>query len=553
VTRLAGSPLGTGTIGLRSVFTKALRDSRRALAIVLAFEAIEQLTGGAAIAAAFGTPETRAQAAALANGMPAVVQGLVGTPIGLTSLGGFIEWRYFSILALLMPVWSILALSGTLAGEGANGSLELIATAGISRRRLALEKLAGHVVVVGLAMAGLAFVTSLTGVVFGTLPGDEISVGAAASYAVLAALLLLAPGAIAFAAAPFLGRGGAAGLAAVLMVGAFVLNAYRASVPAFDALTPLSWYSWTANHVPLGGREDWLPLAGLTALTAGLLVAGVVAFERRDIGSPIRLRTPHLPRLLLGLREPTGRAFGERLQASTLWGVGIGLYVLVVASSAATMANLFHDLPAIERMVRFVYPDMDLTSVAGTLQLVFVSVGMIFFGFVAATLAAGWASDEISGRLEVLLATPWSRAVWVVRSGLGTYLGVVLSAGIVAVAAGIGAANQGGDAVTPAIGSMVFALYGVALVGIGIAVAGWTRASLAAPVVIAVTMGSYLISLFASPLKWPAWVTDLALSEHFGKPLLGHWDLVGVVASIALAVGGLVVGAWGFSRRDLRG
>jgi ABC-2 type transport system permease protein len=204
-------------------------------------------------------------------------------------------------------------------------------------------------------------------------------------------------------------------------------------------------------------------------------------------------------------------------------------------------------------MVRLVYPDMDITSVGGTLQLVFVSFGMIVFGFAAATLVAGWASDETSGRLEVLLSTPWSRARWLIRSGIGTYVAIVLAAAIVAVAAGVGAANQGSEAMTPAVGSLVFALYGVALAGIGIAVGGWFRSSWAAPAVILVTVGSYLLALFATPLHWPSWVLDLALSEHYGRPLVGTWDPVGIVASLALAIGGLAIGAAGLARRDVRG
>jgi hypothetical protein len=35
--------------------------------------------------------------------------------------------------------------------------------------------------------------------------------------------------------------------------------------------------------------------------------------------------------------------------------------------------------------------------------------------------------------------------------------------------------------------------------------------------------------------------------------MLGSWDPVGVTVSLALAFGGLLLGAWGFARRDLRG
>ncbi len=57
----------------------------------------------------------------------------------------------------------------------------------------------------------------------------------------------------------------------------------------------------------------------------------------------------------------------------------------------------------------------------------------------------------------------------------------------------------------------------------------------------------------APALNLPDVVHDLALTSHYGFTMLGQWDAVGVVASAVLAVGGVLVGAWGFRRRDLRG
>jgi len=64
-------------------------------------------------------------------------------------------------------------------------------------------------------------------------------------------------------------------------------------------------------------------------------------------------------------------------------------------------------------------------------------------------------------------------------------------------------------------------------------------------------VGTYLINLLAPPLKWPNWVHQLALTAHFGQPMVGDWDPVGIVASLAIAVGGVLVGAWGMARRDI--
>ena len=38
-----------------------------------------------------------------------------------------------------------------------------------------------------------------------------------------------------------------------------------------------------------------------------------------------------------------------------------------------------------------------------------------------------------------------------------------------------------------------------------------------------------------------------------GQPMVGVWDPVGVVACLVLAVAGVAIGTWGFTRRDLKG
>ena len=538
--------------GLGSVYGKTLRDSRRAFAIATGLLVFLFLTGGAAIAAAFGTEELRAQAAGLASILPPIFQGLLGRPVGLTTLGGFIEWRYVVLFFILIPIWSILALSSTLATEASRGSLELVASAGLSRRRIALEKLFAHLTAVGLAMAIFAISIWATGIAFATLPGDEIPPMAAVGYAVLVGVMILLPGSIAFAAAPFVGRGAAAGLAALVMLASYFVNGFRDSVPVFDTLAPLSWFAWMFDHVPLAGLYDWPSLALPAVLIVVLLAIGVLGFERRDMASTIRVPSPHLPRFLVGLRGPLGRSFGERISTALAWGGGLGLYVLLLASGADAMTDLFKQLPTIEAMLKAVYPNADLESVGGILQITFLEFGLVIFGFAAATLAGGWASDETSGRLEVVLSNPLTRAAWLIKSGLGAYLAILLSAAVVALATALGAASQGSDVLTPTLGAFVLALYGIAFAGVGIAAAGLVRASLAASVVILLTVGTFLITIFAAPLKLPDWVADLALSSHFGSPLVGEWDVVGVVASLVLGLGGLLVGAWGMSRRDVR-
>ncbi len=93
-------------------------------------------------------------------------------------------------------------------------------------------------------------------------------------------------------------------------------------------------------------------------------------------------------------------------------------------------------------------------------------------GLAAATLVGLWASDETSGRLEFLLATPLSRRRWVTGGGIGVLASIGVIVLVAAIGIAIGATITGGDIVTPVAGTLVLGLYAIALAGIGIAIGG---------------------------------------------------------------------------------
>jgi putative exporter of polyketide antibiotics len=73
----------------------------------------------------------------------------------------------------------------------------------------------------------------------------------------------------------------------------------------------------------------------------------------------------------------------------------------------------------------------------------------------------------------------------------------------------------------------------------------------AAEIAAAVVIATYLIDLVSPPLKLPDWFHQLALIAHYGQPMVGQWDVSGIVASVIIAVGGIIIGAWGMSYRDV--
>jgi ABC-2 type transport system permease protein len=282
-------------------------------------------------------------------------------------------------------------------------------------------------------------------------------------------------------------------------------------------------------------------------------VIGVEAFARRDIGATSPIPTPSLPRALVGLQGPTGRTVGQILPSSIAWGIGIGLFGLAIAGSGRSFVEELGKATDFMKLLAQVFPGFDIRSVGGFLQLLYVEFGMILAGLAAATLVAVWASDETSGRLEFLLATPLSRRRWVTSGGVGILIGIVVVVFVAALGIAIGAVIAGSDIVQPVVGSLVIALYAAALGGVGVAIGGVFGTSYAGPAVAVITIVTWFLDILAPAFKLPDIVHQLALTSHYGFTMLGQWDPAGIIASVVLAVGGIAVGAWGFQRRDLRG
>ena len=549
---VAHVPLLRRIYGLGSVFGKALRDSRRATFLVGGLLGLCLIGISKAIVTEFATPASRQQLGDVIRAVPPILAGLAGRPVNVETLGGYLQYKYGTFFPLIASLWSILALSGTLAAEARRGSLEFVAAAPLTRRRIALQKLSGHILSL-VAACILIFVALVVAGSFATLPGDEIPVAAAAGYAIWLGLLGLVAGALAFAIAPFLGRGAAVGVSGAIMFAGFLLSGYQAAIPPLAPLANLTWWGWTANHIPLAGLYDWPSLALVAAVTLVFLTIGVESFVRRDIGVTSTVPTPSLPSALIGLGGPTGRQVGENLPSALAWGLGIGLFGLAIAGSGNSFFEQLKSAPDFVRLLNQVFPNVNFASVGGFLQLLFVEFGLVMAGLAAATLVAKWASDETSGRLEFLLATPLSRARWVVSGGVAILIAVLVIVALTALGIAIGAEITGGDAVTPVVGSSVLGLFAIGMAGIGIAIAGIFGTGIAAPATAVIVLVTWFIDVLGPALNVPDAIHQLALSAHYGQTMLGVWDATGVAASVVLFVGGTAVGAVAFARRDLRG
>ena len=80
------------------------------------------------------------------------------------------------------------------------------------------------------------------------------------------------------------------------MLGGFLLNGYQRPIPELAPLANLTWFGWTANHIPLASQFDWPSMGLVTVFAVLMILIGVEAFARRDLGATTAIPGPRLPR-----------------------------------------------------------------------------------------------------------------------------------------------------------------------------------------------------------------------------------------------------------------
>ena len=112
--------------GFGSIFGKAMRDSRRAMIVTAILLAIIFLGVTKAFVTEFDTAAKRLELEQLTRNLPAILAGLGGKITdNVATMGGYLQYKYGTFIPLILSLWSILALSGTLASEAQRGSLDM--------------------------------------------------------------------------------------------------------------------------------------------------------------------------------------------------------------------------------------------------------------------------------------------------------------------------------------------------------------------------------------------------------------------------------------------
>jgi putative exporter of polyketide antibiotics len=97
----------------------------------------------------------------------------------------------------------------------------------------------------------------------------------------------------------------------------------------------------------------------------------------------------------------------------------------------------------------------------------------------------------------------------------------------------------------------VLGLAAAGFAGVGLAVGGLVRASLAAWVTGILAVATFLLDTLGAALKLPDAVLQLSIYKHLGQPMAGIFDPAGLTAATVMVVGGVALCAFGLTRRDI--
>jgi len=229
---------------------------------------------GLAVLAGFLTSTTKTTVDALGSSDIPVLRAYFERA-GITAYADFVGVVWFSTLLLLISLFVVAQVNGW-AADDAEGRLEMILSAPVSRARIVIERIAAVVVACAVVVAVSSVAVYITATSTGiSLPGGRFVVASAAVLPVAYAFA-----GIGHALVGWRPRG------AVVVLGAVAVAGYFA-----QQFTPLfQWPDWVNNlslyalyGTPMS-KDDRSGLATLIAIGLAGTAVALVAMRRRDVG-----------------------------------------------------------------------------------------------------------------------------------------------------------------------------------------------------------------------------------------------------------------------------
>lgn len=343
---------------------------------------------------------------------------------------------------------------------------------------------------------------------------------------------------------------GTAGWSLGALAVAFLVRAMGDTAAADSPVRFLSFVTplgWGVKVSPYGENRFWVVVPGL-ALYAALVAVAFALLERRDLGAGVLPSRAGHERSAI----TTPYALTARLARGTLFGWVVAYVVLgLVLGSISGSVETFVDSPEVADMLRA------MGGNAGNVTDLFFSTELHFAAIGAAALSIALVTrmhtEETTGRLEAVLATPVRRILWALGH---VALAIGASALVMVVGAAVAGAVHGAD--IGDVGGTVGRLVGAALstlpavwVALAVALLLYGAVPRFTGLAWAVLILFLVLGEFGDLLDLPGWLVDLSPFTHL--PALPGGDL-GWAPLLWLALVAAAVGAAGLAslrRRDI--
>lgn len=498
------------------------------------------------------TPAERAAFAQQMAVLGAQLSYMLPVPVRIDTLGGYLEWRWFGTLPIVYGMWAAISASGSSRGDEERGLVEQWLAAGIRRARYLITRVAVFAAVATFAIGAMQLAMLLSA-------GEEpLAAGALLAMGVnLLATALCCYGIALVIAQLVTTQRNAAGIAAGALMGLFLLNGAgrTADLGALRWLSPFYLFE-RSRPLTQSGSLDPIGIGALLGGALVLLVVGVVAFARRDLGATALPRLPGESRVTRSpardplLRLPVLAQLRQQQGWIVSWLVGFVLVSAVMISITRSIVDALTSSAV--PFLRAYFERAGLGAYDSFVGVIWLSTATLLLSIYAITQVAAWAADDADGRLATILSAPVSRARVVLERLAALLVAVALIAAASSVAVYVVAAGQGItlDVGRVAVAAALLLTIPFAFGSIGQLVSV-SRPRIAVAALSSVAVFSYFVQQFAPLFQWPDWVANLSLYTLYGMPMSGEVRWGGAAALVGIGVVAAAASMAALRRRDV--
>ena len=499
------------------------------------------------------TPAERAAFARSITVLAGQFTVLLAPPFRPDTVGGYVQFRVYGALAILVGVWALASATGAVRGDEEKGLVEAILATSVSRADALAARFvaftAGAFIVSSAAALGFAIGVDRT--------QDSIDLAGLAGATVLLAGLALACYALTLLVAQLSSARFAIAASGVVLLVLFLTNSLSRTIDALLGWRWLSPFYYYDRSQPLspGGAFDVRATEVLYGIAVVAAIAAALAFAYRDLGSPL-VRPPvssrpatFEPSRAPLWRIPVVRGLYDRRYGLLVWMTGFAALAALFVVLTKDIVQPLLGIAALRPYFNSIFQGDIYPAFLGFIWFAF---GQLLIAGYAITQVGRWSAEDGDGRLELTLAQPVSRAAVVAERAL------VLAVGTLAISAAgaLAVAVQAQREAIPLnsgrliVASLLFVPFAAFFAAVG---------SLLAARVPRATVGllggfafaTYFVAQLAPVFNWPAWVEDISAFHLYGQPLSSDVDGVGLAIMLAVVAVGFTGSAFLLERRDV--